>query len=180
MINQQIIDDVKKCCQVKSYNTNICLSPDEIQSHIRCLTLKGHPKKPLRDVIPNFITHLKFGDYFDMELGDCIPSSVTNLVFGCDFDKPLGNSIPSSVTRLVFGACFNQPLGKSIPLSVTFLKFGHYFNQPICDSIPFSVTHLTLEGPFFDHPTDPLPSVTHLSMTRNKKMKKNHLSGSFS
>jgi len=62
-----------------------------------------------------------------------IPNSVTHLTFGYYFNQELTKgSIPNSVTHLTFGYFFNQVLKEGvIPNSVTYLTFGYYFNQKL-------------------------------------------------
>lgn len=122
----------------------------------------------IENVIPDTVTHLTFGHYFntiltyDTKLG--IPNNVTHLDFGYHFNKPIVGAIPDSVTHLTFGYRFNKSIKNGIPNSVTHLTFGHYFDQPIKDAIPNSVTHLTF-GNDFDQPIkDTIPnSVTYLT-----------------
>ncbi|AUV58080.1 F-box and FNIP repeat-containing protein, partial [Bandra megavirus] len=74
-------------------------------------------------IIPNSVTRLKFGKFFDQEI-EYIPNSVTHLKFGKNFNKSIWNSIPNSVTHLTFGEKFNQNIKNCIPNSVTHLTFG--------------------------------------------------------
>ena len=51
-------------------------------------------------------------------MSGCIPNSVTHLTFGNYFNKPIKNCIPNSVTHLTFGHWFNQNINDCIPNSV--------------------------------------------------------------
>ncbi len=120
-------------------------------------------------MIPESITHLTFGCYFNQPLSiGVIPNSVTHLNFGYDFNQALSiGVIPENVIHLTFGYSFNQPLSVGvIPNSVTHLTFVHSFNQPLSIGvIPESVTHLTF-GDSFNQPLSVgvIPeSVTHLT-----------------
>ena len=64
---------------------------------------------------------------------NCIPNSVTHLIFGYYFNQPLlPNIIPNNVTHLTFGENFNQQLlPNCIPNSVTHLTFKFRFNQSL-------------------------------------------------
>ncbi|AGD92011.1 putative F-box and FNIP repeat-containing protein [Megavirus lba] len=114
-------------------------------------------------IIPNYVTHLTFGYYFNKNIKDCIPNSVTHLTFGKNFNKNIRECIPNSVTHLTFGWDFNQNIKGCIPNSVTHLKFGYYFNQNIKDCIPDSVHYLEFGWCFNKKIKDCIPnSVTHL------------------
>jgi hypothetical protein len=81
--------------------------------------------RSLKTKIPNSITHLTFGEYFNNQpINDCIPNSVTYLKFrGQYFYKPIENCIPNSVIHLSLG--YNRCVFKaSLPSSVTHLKIG--------------------------------------------------------
>jgi hypothetical protein len=101
--------------------------------------------------IPNTVTHLTFGKYFNLGFLFKIPETVTHLTFGTQFDQSITNVIPRSVTHLIFGQNFNQPIKQNdIPDSVTHLTFDFCFNQSIKNNIPASVSHLTF-GDLFKH-----------------------------
>jgi hypothetical protein len=53
--------------------------------------------------IPQKVSHLTFGSYFNRPIKNCVPSSVTRLTFGASFNEPINGCIPSSVTHLTFG-----------------------------------------------------------------------------
>ena len=36
----------------------------------------------IQNVIPNTVTHIKFGSYFDQDIVGCIPDSITHIEFG--------------------------------------------------------------------------------------------------
>ncbi len=88
--------------------------------------------------IPCSVTHLTFGaDYNHPIYKDVLPNSIIYLKFGDGFDRLLFNgSIPNSVKKLVFGRKYNQPIKKNIiPNSVIQLKLGENYDQelfPIC------------------------------------------------
>uniref|UniRef100_A0A6C0CCH2 F-box domain-containing protein n=1 Tax=viral metagenome TaxID=1070528 RepID=A0A6C0CCH2_9ZZZZ len=109
------------------------------------------------------LTHLTFGTWFNRSIKNSIPDSVTHLTFGSNFDKPIKNNIPSSVTHLTMGTYFNQPIKNAIPSSVTRLFFASVFNQPIYNSIPPFVKHLSFGYKFNQEIKGNIPSsVTHL------------------
>src|SRR5579872_6228717 len=117
----------------------------------------------LKDRIPNSVTHLTFGYYFNQDIKDCIPNSVTHLTFGAFFNQDIKECIPNSVTHLTFGVSFNQDIKEYIPYSVTHLTFGINFNKDIKECIPNSVTHLTFGSKFNKDIKDCIPtSITHL------------------
>jgi len=107
--------------------------------------------------IPSFVTHLTFSD-FNEPIKNIIPESVTHLTFEYKFDQSIENSIPESVTHLIFGGAFNHPIKCCIPKSVIYLEFGSFFNQSIDNSIPASVTHLRF-GFLFNQPLNDIPST---------------------
>jgi hypothetical protein len=140
----------------------------DIPQKITHLTFGFYFNNPINNCIPSFVTHLTFGYYFNQPINDCIPSSVTHLSFGWFFDQSINNCIPSSVTHLTFGGRFNQSINNCIPSSVTYLTFGWHFNQPINDCIPFFVTHLIFGYNFNQSINNCIPpSVTHLSFGYN-------------
>ena len=121
--------------------SNVIMSDtnESLPKHTSCLTFSLN--KSINGCIPNSVTHVTFGDYFDQPIEDCIPNSVTHLTFGFDFNQPINGCIPDSVTHLTFGFYFDQPIKHCISDSVTHLTFGVCFNQTIKDCIPISVTH---------------------------------------
>ncbi len=131
--------------------------------------------------IPNNITHITFGDYFNDNM--IIPTLVTHLSFGYNFSKKIKMS--NSITHIFFRHNFNQEINLNdnslcnlthlifgdnfnkyfvVPESVIFLKFGYDFNQKII--IPNKVTHLFL-GNRFDCEIK-IPSTTILIINKNK------------
>ena len=123
-------------------------SSDDIPNTVTHLTSGYFFNKQLKKGdISNSVTHLTFGTHFNQSLkhGD-IPNSVTHLTFGSHFNQRLKEGdIPNKVTHLTFGSYFNQLIKpEDIPNSVTHLRFGYDFNQPLKEGvIPNSVTHLT-------------------------------------
>ena len=77
--------------------------------------------------IPNYITHLTFGNYFNKEIKNCIPDNITHLIFGWKFNQEIKDCIPNNVTHLIFGNNFNQVIKDCIPNSVVYLY--HYLNN---------------------------------------------------
>ena len=116
-----------------------------IPSSVRYLTINS---LKITKPIPNFITHLTFGNNFNspLELGS-IPDSVTHLTFGNNFNKKISIGVlPESITHLTFGKRYKCPLEIGvIPESVTHLTFGDNFNSEIYKGIlPINLTHLVL------------------------------------
>jgi len=72
-----------------------------------------------------------------------MPDSITHLTFGWFFNQPINSCIPDSVTHLTFGYNFNQTINGCIPDSITHLTFGYDFNQSM-DSMPNSVVNILL------------------------------------
>jgi len=105
------------------------------------------------DNLPNGITHLTFGEFFNQPV-DKLPDSITHLTFGEFFDQPV-DKLPASITHLTFGEFFDQPVDK-LPTSITHLTLGYEFNKPI-NNLPNSITHLTL-GNDFNKPINNLPN----------------------
>jgi hypothetical protein len=109
--------------------------------------------------LPNSITHLTFGVYFNQQVdatrkneiftgapknkivfdGDNLPNSITHLTFGVAFDKPV-DKLPNSITHLTLGTNFNQPVN-NLPNSITYLRFGYCFDQ-LFDKLPKSIKKL--------------------------------------
>lgn len=121
--------------------------------------------------LPNSITHLKFGRYFNNPLNN-LPNSITHLILGSDFDQQV-NFLPESLVYLVFGYYFNQTVDQ-LPNSITDLIFGHWFNQPV-DKLPNSIKCLTF-GYEFNRMVDKLPRlITHLTFGYNFNQPVNEL-----
>jgi hypothetical protein len=104
--------------------------------------------------LPNSITRLTFGSYFDQQV-DYLPNSITHLIFGSKFNQSV-NYLPNSITHLTFGYWFNQSVN-NLPNSITHLtfSFNSIFNQQV-DNLPSSITHLTF-GSCFNQPLNNLP-----------------------
>uniref|UniRef100_A0A6C0C8G9 Uncharacterized protein n=1 Tax=viral metagenome TaxID=1070528 RepID=A0A6C0C8G9_9ZZZZ len=105
--------------------------------------------------IPNSVTELFFGEFFNEQIDGMIPKSVRRLEFGMIFNQNIINSIPYGVTDLKFGYEFNKPIiddsdSKNpvfgIPDSVITLKFGDSFNQSLEKGFPKSVERLSLRS----------------------------------
>ena len=135
-----------------------------VPNSVTHLTFGYYFNQNINDCIPNSVTHLTFGDWFNQDIRGCIPDSVTHLTFGNNFNQNIRDCIPGSVTHLTFGDEFNQNIHDCIPDSVTHLTFGERFNQDIHNSIPNSVTHLTFGCYFNQNIHNNIPnSVTHLT-----------------
>uniref|UniRef100_A0A6G6ADS9 F-box and FNIp repeat-containing protein n=1 Tax=Borely moumouvirus TaxID=2712067 RepID=A0A6G6ADS9_9VIRU len=113
--------------------------------------------QPIEKCIPDNIINLTFGWEFNQPIKGCIPSQLTHLTFGCRFNQSIKECIPNTVTHLIFGYAFDQSIEECIPNSVTHLKFGWKFNQPIKEFIPNSVTHLTLQKYFYKKIKEDIP-----------------------
>lgn len=87
-------------------------------------------------VLPNGLTKLTFGNYFDQPIGPGIlPDSLKFLKFGDNFNQPIEpNSFPTGLRLLKFGQSFNQPLDNYVPTSLECLILGYRFNQVIKQS----------------------------------------------
>ena len=70
---------------------------------------------------------------FCIEFNECIdgliPDCVTHLEFGFYFNQPV-NNLPNSITHLNFGYCFNQSVN-NLPSSITHLEIGGKFNKSV-------------------------------------------------
>lgn len=104
----------------------------------------------INNFIPLSVTHLRFHDMFDNDIGDSngnsfIPLSVTHLsIENKRFSKPLtinnNKLIPNSVTNLVFYPLINTPC---LPDSILCIKTVINFNR---SCIPLSVTKISYGG----------------------------------
>ena len=88
-----------------------------------------------------------------------LPEKVTSLKFGKYFNKSVKNYIPNSVKYLSFGYNFDQNVEKCIPDSVTHLNFGYWFCQKIYN-LPF-VTHLIYCVYYFGQEINFSPSLKY-------------------
>jgi hypothetical protein len=108
--------------------------------------------KPLNKYIPNSVTHITFGNWFNQSLKEGqIPNSVTHLTFGRNFNQPLKKGdIPNSVTHLTFG-WYNQEIEEGvIPDSVTHLNFGKFFHESLNDkNLPKNLIELIFFNDYY-------------------------------
>ena len=89
--------------------------------------------------LPNSITHLFFGYFFDQSV-DKLPSSITHLTFGVGFNNPI-NLLPDSITHLSLKySIFKKSLDK-LPHALTYLVLSSRFNENI-NLLPKSVKTL--------------------------------------
>src|SRR5437763_1352899 len=99
-----------------------------------------------KDVLPNSLTHLTFGYYFNQPLTkDVLPNNLTQLTFGHNFNQSLTKDVlPNNLTQLTFGTCFNQPLINDVLTNnLTRLTFDSYFIKPLIkDIFLYSLTHI--------------------------------------
>jgi len=112
-------------------------------------------------VLPPFLTHLKFGYFFDSPVDHIkLPASLTHLSFGQCFNQPVDKlELPVKLKYLEFGESFDQPVHNLIlPESLTDLIFVNSFNQPIDNlKLPLSGSLRCLKfGDEFDQPIDKL------------------------
>ncbi len=109
-------------------------------------------------VLPNSITHLKFGyDFNKPILPNSLPTSLTHLKFDSSFNQEIiPGSLPESLKYLTFDYGFRNrdrpfALG-SLPAELEFLYIGQHFNEPIIPgSLPENLKILVL-GQRFNHP----------------------------
>ncbi len=108
-------------------------------------------------VLPNSITHLKFGFNFNMPiLPNSLPTSLTHLNLGYTFNQEIvPGSLPESLKYLTFSYDFengDRPfVVGALPSGLEFLYVGQYFNQPfIPGSLPENLKTLVL-GQSFNH-----------------------------
>ena len=71
--------------------------------------------------LPDYITHVKFSDYFDKEIKSW-PKNITHLIFNRYFNRSVDN-LPKNLTHLTFGYNFNQSVD-NIPKNLTHLKIN--------------------------------------------------------
>jgi hypothetical protein len=69
-------------------------------SNINYNNNKIRTNKETISYIPNSVTHLTFGYYFNQNIKGCIPNSVTHLTFGWRFNQDIKDCIPDSVIYL--------------------------------------------------------------------------------
>ena len=97
--------------------------------------------------LPNGLTYLSFGPYFDQPV-DHLPPFLRQLQFGKYFNQPVDH-LPSSLTKLTFDSkdgVFNHPLN-ALPPHLLDITLAYKFNHPI-DSLPSSLTSLDLSTKF--------------------------------
>jgi hypothetical protein len=83
--------------------------------------------------LPNSITHLTFGYYFNQPV-DNLPNSITHLTFGESFNQPV-NNLPNSIVELVFGFNFCNVVS-NLPITVKKITI-HNKKTHLFTKIPF-------------------------------------------
>jgi hypothetical protein len=127
-------------------------------------------------LLPEQLTQLKFGYYFDQPVSGLLPKQLTHLTFDTWFNQPI-NNLPDNLIYLKFGTYFNRPIQLNLELTelvfgesfnkpillnskLTRLEFGTCFNQPV--ELPKQLTHLTI-GHYFNQPIELPCSLIHLT-----------------
>ncbi len=150
-IDKNVIPKNVKILEIKKgFNTSIDIGI--IPHGVKYLSFEHYNTPIIPGAIPNSVTHIDFGRYFNkpLEIG-AIPESVTHIIFRFKFNQPLyPGVIPNNVTHLIFENGFDQKLYiGSIPNSVVYLKLGNCYNQQIDENvIPESVVYLILGNKF--------------------------------
>lgn len=117
--------------------------------------------------INNFNSSFAYSPHFDCSSIDrpfpFIPQCLTHLTFGDSFNLPL-YSLPSSLLYLdIESTYFNQPVDQ-LPLSLSYLRIcSTAFTQPI-EHLPPSLTSLIISSDIFCYPVESLPSLSHLEL----------------
>jgi len=107
---------------------------------------------------PATLTHITFGKKFNQDIPEgWLPSTLTHLRFAKEslFNKAMV-ALPRSLTHLTLGRQFNQPLHelKRLP-QLTHLMLGQFFNQPLIEGVlPDTLTHLKFEWGFNHYSPD--------------------------
>ena len=92
--------------------------------------------------LPSNLTCLKLGGSFDKEI-DCLPQSLTKLDVEDTFNRKI-DDLPSGLKTLILGECFTQSIDK-LPSNLNSISFGSRFNQcikrlpPTIQSISFDI-----------------------------------------
>lgn len=124
----------------------------------------GKFNQQIDNILPETLTHLRFGDKFNKPISVMLPQSLKHLTFGDEFDRPIDDILPSELTHLTFGAYFDKPIVKTLPNTLTHLSFGFFFDQPINHVLPYGLTHLSF-GYCYNQLIEFLPpTLTHLTL----------------
>eukprot|EP01112_Ceratiomyxa_fruticulosa_P019410 TRINITY_DN634_c0_g1_i10.p1 TRINITY_DN634_c0_g1~~TRINITY_DN634_c0_g1_i10.p1 ORF type:complete len:215 (-),score=43.01 TRINITY_DN634_c0_g1_i10:209-853(-) len=111
---------------------------------------------PVDNLLHNGITHIQFGNYFDLSI-NFLPESVTHLTLGVYFNRSI-STLPHSLTHLTFGEYYNHAVSTSnLPPNLIYIEFGDYFMEEI-PSLPPKVKQVIF-GPYYNE------SVSHLDPT---------------
>eukprot|EP01133_Synstelium_polycarpum_P002890 gene2890-3320_t len=131
------------------------LRQGDLHSGITTLNLIGYDRPIDINVLPDTITNISFGGYFNRKLQPgVLPLSLKTLTFGYPYDQPLEpGALPHGLETLTLGDQFKRILKHGdLPSTLTSLTFGQIYNQPIAPGVlPDSLTSLTL-GSCFDQP----------------------------
>ena len=98
--------------------------------------------EPLSNVV--FLTGIqkvRLGFNFNQEMRNLLPNSITHLTFGDYFNQDV-NNLPNSLIYLSFSWDFNQDISK-LPKSITYLKFSTSDNSKFNHNLNPYLYHLT-------------------------------------
>ncbi|KAN0023311.1 hypothetical protein ACTFIU_011481 [Dictyostelium citrinum] len=149
------------------FNSNSFNNLSTTSSSIEKLVLSGRFNYPIpiNCLVGNSLKEIQFiGKYNQPILSNSIPNSVTSLVFGDYFNKAI-YGLPDSIVHIQFGKSFNQELTKDwIPNNLKSLELGTNFNKIIKPNV-LPITLEKLE--FKDHN---LLSTTFFSSNNNNNI----------
>jgi hypothetical protein len=108
--------------------------------------------------IPNFITHIVFGNYFNQPIIFGIPNSVIDIRFGYFFDQPLKipNDFSSNPNKNQFSVL--------LPDSLKFLTLYNY-QKPLCVPNTINLKYIDQYGKYTDMPPNICTQVNPLGNT---------------
>ncbi|GAM20982.1 hypothetical protein SAMD00019534_041570, partial [Acytostelium subglobosum LB1] len=88
---------------------NVLTSNDHLPDTLTELTLGRHFNYPIKTVLPQSITKIKFGDMFNQTISpNTLPSSLISVNFGHNFNLVI--TLPDTLRELTIGGCYDKPL----------------------------------------------------------------------
>lgn len=147
----------RKNCQVYFHDETdtefLSFEPEQLVMISKCISMKYDIDNKIILNIPENITSIIFGGWFNLDIQPYLHPHIKSLKFGFEFSQSVDN-LPSGLEHLTLGAKFNQTIN-NLPLGLKTLIIGGGFSQTI-DMLPETLEVLYLSG-VFSRSVDNLP-----------------------
>lgn len=147
----------RKNCQVyfhdKTDTEFLSFEPEQFVMISKCVSIEYNIKDKIILNIPENITSIIFGGWFNLDIQPYLHPHIKLLKFGFEFSQSVDN-LPSGLEHLTLGVKFNHPVN-NLPLGLKTLIIGGGFSQSV-DMLPETLEVLYLSG-VFSHSVDNLP-----------------------